>query len=117
MAERRSKLAHRALPDWTPGDSSRIRVSCLHIFTGTEVGLGAIVLISIRVGQRADPAYGWLMRGTGEAQAAMRRMLGFVSISKRVSAVGAPINFYSPAVYVGSTSRVFSSGNRGRSTV
>ena len=48
------------------------------------------MLISIRAGQRADLACGWLMRGTGEAQAAMRRMLGFVSISERVSAVGAP---------------------------
>ena len=33
------------------------------------------------------------MRGTGEAQAAMRRVLGFVSISELVSAVGAPIKF------------------------
>ena len=91
MAEQRSKLVHRAVPDWTPGDNSRIRVSCLYLYTGIEVGLGAIVLASIRADQRADPAYGWLMRGTGEAQAAMRRMLGFVSISELVSAVGALI--------------------------
>ena len=51
------------------------------------------MLASIRADQRADPAYGWLMRGTGEAQTVMRRMLGFVSISELVSAVGAPIRF------------------------
>ena len=55
--------------------------------------LGAIVLVSIRADQRAGPAYGWLMRGTGEAQTAMRRVLGFVSISGLASAVGAPIKF------------------------
>ena len=89
----------------------------IYIYTGTEVDLGAIVLFSIRAGRRADPAYGWSMRSMGEAQPAMRRMLGFVSISERVSAVGAPIRFYSPAVYGGSTSRAFSSGNRARTTV
>ena len=60
MAEQRNKLVHRAVPDWTPGDNSRIRVSCLYLYTGTEVGLGAIVLAGIRANQRADPAYGWL---------------------------------------------------------
>ena len=58
-----------------------------------EVGLGAIVLASIRADQRADPAYGWLMRSTGEAQTAMRRVLGFVNISELKSAVGARIRF------------------------
>ena len=72
---------------------SRIRVSCLYLYIGTEVGLGAIVLASIRADQRADPAYGWLMRSTGEAQTTMRRVLGFVNISELKSAVGAPIRF------------------------
>ena len=79
MAEQRSKLVHRAIPDWTPGDNSRIRVSCLYLYFGTEVGLGAIVLASIRADQHADPAYGWLMRSTGEAQTTMRRVRGFTT--------------------------------------
>ena len=79
MAEQRSKLVHRAIPDWTPGDNSCIRVSCLYLYIGTEVGLEAIVLVSIRADQRADPAYGWLTRSTGEAQTTMRRVLGFTT--------------------------------------
>ena len=106
MAEQRSKLVHRAFPDWTPGDNSRIRVSCLYLCTGTEVGLGAIVLASIRADRRADLAYGWLMRGTGEAQTAMRRMLGFVNISELASALGAPIEF----LFAGRLRRVDKSG-------
>ena len=51
------------------------------------------MLVSIRADQRADPAYGWLMRSTGEAQTAMRRVLGFVSISGLKSTVGALIKF------------------------
>ena len=65
----------------------------MYLYIGIEVGLGAIVLASIRADQHADPAYGWLMRSMGEAQTAMRRVLGFVSISGLKSAVGAPIKF------------------------
>ena len=50
-------------------------------------------MASIRADQRADPAYGRLVRSTGEAQTAMRRVLGFVNISELKSAVGAPIKF------------------------